>query len=100
MYDANLPGEAVIIHQIEPGRSQPAWAYDAEAPPDNDSSGEGTMWRVGETFTDPAAEISISIDSQTPDGFELTIIFGDSDLLFSDGFEDGDTGQWSATAGG
>lgn len=100
MYDANLPGEAVIIHEIEPGRSEPAWAYDAATPPGNDSSGEGTMWRVGETFTDPVAEISISIDSQTPDGFELTIVFGDSNIVFLDGFEDGDTDDWSVAVGG
>ncbi len=100
MYDANLPGEAVIIHEIDPGRSEPAWAYDAGTPPGNDSSGEGTMWRVGETFTDPAAEISLSIDSQTPDGFEITIAVGDSGLVFSDGFEDGDTGAWSVAVGG
>ncbi len=100
IYDANLPGEAVIIHEIYTGRSEPAWAYDAAETPGDDSSGEGTMWRVGETFTDPAAEISISIDSQTPDGFEITIGVGAWGLLFSDDFEDGDTGAWSVAVGG
>jgi len=100
MYDANLPGEAVIIHEIDTGRSEPAWAYDAAGTPGSDSSGEGTMWRVGETFTDPAAEISISIDSQTPDGFEITIGVGAWGLLFSDDFEGADTGAWSVAVGG
>lgn len=99
VYDANLPGEAVIIHEVDPGRSEPAWAYDAEIPPGDDSSGEGTMWRAGETFTDPVAEISISVISQTADGFEITIAVGDSGLVFANGFEGGNSGAWSLTVG-
>jgi M6 family metalloprotease-like protein len=99
MYDANLPGEAVIIHEVDPGRSEPAWAYDADIPPGGDSSGEGTMWRVGETFTDPTAEISISIDSRTSDGFEVTIGVGDWGLVFANGFESGNTEAWDVVVG-
>jgi len=95
IYDASLPGEAVIIHEVDPQRTEPAWAYDAAEPPAGTSAEEGSMWRVGETFTDATAKISVSIDSQTPDGFALTISVGDGNPVFSDGFESGDTGEWS-----
>lgn len=87
-YDGDLPGNVVIIHHVVPGRSEPSWAYDAAVPPANFGDNEGTMWRVGETFTDAAEGISVSIDSETTNGFVVTITRGVEAILeFKQGFE-------------
>jgi hypothetical protein len=88
-YDGKLPGNVVIIHQVVPGRSEPAWAYDAAVPPANYGDNEGTMFRVGETFTDQGEDIEITIDSQTTNGFVVTIDRGGVQqiLEFGNGFE-------------
>ena len=88
-YDGNLPGNAVIIHEVVPGRSEPSWAYDAQVPPANFGNNPGTMFTVGESFLDAAEEIQINIISETTDGFVIEI---DRDgpepgLDFDDGFE-------------
>jgi len=58
-YDRNLPGEAVVLHQVVPGRSSPAHVVDADN--NGNPNDEGAMWRVGETFTDSRAGITISV---------------------------------------
>jgi len=94
-YDGNLPGDAVIIHHVLPSRDQPAWAYDDAEPPGDFASGEGVMWRVGETFSDPAHEVVVTVDAATADGFRVTILRGDPGLVFRDGFEAGTLAAWS-----
>jgi len=94
-YDADLPGNAVIIHEVDQSRQQPAWLVDPAAT--NDGSGEAAMWRVGETFVDAGNDISVAVISATPDGFQVTITSGDVGTIFSDGFESGDTTAWSSS---
>ncbi len=72
-YDGNLPGFAVIIHEVLSGRSEPAWVVDGDAVPANYADTEGVMWRVGEKFSDPANEISVRVDAETSNGFEITV---------------------------
>ncbi len=92
-YDGNVPADAVIICEVQPGRGEPIWVVDSDIPPANFGDNEGSMWRVGETFTDAAANLSISVDTETANGFEVTITFG-LDAIFDDGFESGDTSGW------
>ncbi len=94
-YDARLPDKAVIIHHVDTSRREDAWAVDVAVPPGNNSAGEGTMWRVGETFEDPAAQISVMVDSQTTNGFRLRILYGDASDIFGDGFESHTYLNWS-----
>jgi M6 family metalloprotease-like protein len=97
-YDGNLPGNAVIIHEVDEGRNEPAWLVDEFNP--SNGADEGAMWRVGECFQDQAAEITVCVDAATPDGFEVTIGRGfDPTLIFADGFEDGDLLGWSDSTG-
>lgn len=88
-YDGNLPGNAVIIVEVDPSRSQPAWVVDADVPPANTNFNEGSMWRVGEVFSDPGADISIEVLSATANGFQVRIMYGSAlpDALFDNGFE-------------
>ena len=97
LYDGHLPGEAVIIHEVNPGRREDAWAYDAADPPGGSAAGEGTMWRAGETFSDPSAQVEISVIAQTADGFHVRIAYGSPWEVFLDGFESGGTAAWTYT---
>ncbi len=93
-YDGNVPDDAVIICEVDPGRSEPAWTVDSDVPPAGYGDNEGTMWKVGETFSDAAASISIAVTGETTDGFEVTITVGPV-MIFGDGFESGDLSGWS-----
>jgi len=87
-YDANLPGDAVIISYIDTNRSQPAWTVDTDSPPANFADNEGSMLRVGEVFVDPGGIITVKVDAETDDGFVVTINGAEAMLLFQDRFED------------
>lgn len=92
-YDGNLPGFAVIIHEVYTGRQEPAWLVDV----DNTSNGAdaGAMWLPGECFDDAANEILICVDSVTAEGFTVQVGYGDWGGIFSDGFNAGTLGAWS-----
>lgn len=99
-YEADIPGTGggdrmVIIHEVNTGRSEPAWVVDEDVAPADYASTEGVMWRVGEVFVDPGAEIVIEVEGQTATGFQVGILVGTS--MFSDGFESGSTSAWTAT---
>jgi M6 family metalloprotease-like protein len=99
-YEADIPGNGtgdrmVIIHEVNTGRSEPAWVVDENVPAADYASTEGVMWRVGEIFVDPAAEIAIEVEGQIATGFQVGILVGTG--LFSDGFEAGDTSAWTDT---
>lgn len=70
-YDAILPGEAVIIHEVVTSRDVPAMVMDADN--DNNTGDAGAMWTVGETFTDAANGISVTVNSTTTTGFVVTL---------------------------
>lgn len=86
-YDGNLPGRAVIIAHVDQNRPEPAWAVDVADPPANFGANEGTMFRVGETFTSPDGLITVAIDAETTDGFQVTINSMLEEGIFEDGFE-------------
>ena len=82
-YDYKLPGQAVIIHEVDTSRSRPAYVIDADG---NGSTGDaGAMWAVGEVFSDSVNKIYVKVLSATATGFKLNIrvgnlVFGDVDL--------------------
>ena len=92
-YDGNLPGFAVIIHEVDSGRSQDAWLVDPIEP--KNGADEGAMWRVGECFEDVPNQIRVCVQSVTTEGFEVQVSYGGAGDLFSNGFESGNTTAWS-----
>jgi M6 family metalloprotease-like protein len=92
LYDGQLPSKAVIIHQIDLSRAEPAWCHDSDVPPGEAADGEGSMWRVGETFEDAAHGVKVTVDAETAQGFRVTIRRLDANMIFADGFESGTTG--------
>ncbi len=75
-YDVKLPGEALIIHEVDTTRSRPAHVVDVDS--DGDTGDEGAMWIVGETFSDSDHKITVAIDSSTASGYNVTITLGDA----------------------
>jgi hypothetical protein len=70
-YDVKVPGQAVIIHEVLTFRGFPAEVVDADG---NGNTGDaGAMWTVGETFSDPEAGITITVNSATATGFVVSI---------------------------
>ena len=96
LYDGHLPGHAVVVHQIDPGRSEPAWCYDSATPPDGQADSESVMYRVGEVFASPSEATFVSVDAETADGYAVTVYYGVG-VLFLDSFEVGSFSRWSAT---
>lgn len=87
-YDGDVPSDVVIIHHVVPGRTEPSWSVDMDEPPANFADNEGTMFRAGETLSDEAENISITIQSETTNGFVVTIDRGvEGALDFSGSFE-------------
>ncbi len=80
-YEAELPGNAVIIHHINPARLEPSWAIDADHPPSDYADSEGVMWKVGETFIDMRNGFKLEVLAETANGFEVKIVV-------IDGFDD------------
>jgi M6 family metalloprotease-like protein len=66
-YDGNLPAQAVIMHHV----TSRAFVVD----PDNNGNPDdaGARWLPGETFTDGANGITVSVNSETPEGYVVTI---------------------------
>ena len=96
-YDGNLPGFAVIIHEVDGSRQEPAWLVDVDNPANGGDA--GAMWLPGECFDDAANEIIICVDSVTTEGYRVEVGYGAWDVLFGDDFESGNTSQWSGTTG-
>ncbi|TDR48792.1 M6 family metalloprotease-like protein [Tahibacter aquaticus] len=75
-YEARLAGDAVIIHSIDTTRSTPAWSVDASVPPATTSNNEGSMFKVGETWTAPGNAFRVTVNSTTAEGFNITVQYG------------------------
>ncbi len=70
-YDVRMPGQAVIIHEVDSTRQTPAQVIDADG--NGDTGDAGTMWRPGETFSDATSQILITVWSETATGFVVGI---------------------------
>ena len=75
-YDENIPGEAVVIHEVDYGRVRQA-GYSPALVVDIDNNGDpndaGAMWTPGEVFTDLENGIQVSIDAEYDTGYHVTI---------------------------
>lgn len=73
-YDANIPAEAVVIHEVSPGRDRPAQVVDATD--DGNPNDAGAQWIPGETAVLDGGW-SVSIDEQNQDYFTVRVNRGD-----------------------
>ncbi len=65
-YDGQLPGAAVIVHDVLTTRSIPAHVMGS----DGDT---GAMYTAGETYTDATNHITITVTSSTATGFSVEV---------------------------
>jgi M6 family metalloprotease-like protein len=77
-YDLGVPGNAVVLHRVDPNDTlgRPARVVDVDN--NGDPNDAGAMWMPGETFTDAANGITITVNAQTATGFQVTITRGAS----------------------
>jgi uncharacterized repeat protein (TIGR01451 family) len=75
-YDSHnpVPGQAVVIHEVDTGRSRPAYVVDSDGDPD--TVVEREMWLPGEMFTDAANGVRVCVNAATATGFVVTIGLG------------------------
>ena len=70
-YDNKLAGPAVIIHEVDTLRENPAQVVDVDG--NGVTSDAGAMWLPGETFRDAANNVVVHVDSATASGFIITL---------------------------
>jgi M6 family metalloprotease-like protein len=72
-YENRLAGDAVIIHEVQTSRKEPAWSLDTDTPPANVANNEGSMFKVGETWVSPDYAFRVTVNAETVDGFVLNV---------------------------
>jgi hypothetical protein len=72
-YENRLAGDAVIVHEVQTSRKEPAWSVDADTPPANRANNEGSMFKVGETWVSSDYAFRVTVDAQTAEGFVVTV---------------------------
>lgn len=72
-YENRLAGDAVIIHEVQTSRKEPAWSVDADTPPANRANNEGSMFKVGEIWVSPDYAFRVKVESATAQGFVVSI---------------------------
>jgi len=85
-YDHNLAGSAVIIHEIDTTRKEPAWSVDAQSPPANVADDAGSMFVAGEAWAAPGGTFFVSVTATTASGFVVSVDRAPDDLVFRNGF--------------
>ncbi|MCU0501124.1 MAG: hypothetical protein MUC51_05050, partial [Anaerolineae bacterium] len=70
-FDANLPGDAVVIHEVDTTRPMPAALVSRAA--ERDLQATASRWQVGQRFSDDAHSIAILVDAETATGFIVTV---------------------------
>lgn len=66
-YDSHIPGEAIVIHRC----GVDATVVDPDG--NGDVNDAGAMWTPGETFTDAAAKISVTVQALVGNAYRVTI---------------------------
>lgn len=72
-YDANLAGNAVIIHAVNTGRKEPSWSVDTAVPPADVANNEGSMFKPGESWRSPGGHFQVSVLSENANGFVVSL---------------------------
>jgi hypothetical protein len=66
-----LPGEALIIHDVDPAGASHAQVVDPDG--NGDPNDSGAMWLPGEAFVDTENQISVTVMGEVSEGFVVTI---------------------------
>ena len=69
-YDAKLPGNGLVIHEVITNRVRPARVVDPDN--DGDPGDAAALWTVGETFAG-LDSVVVTVDEAVGDGYRVTI---------------------------
>ncbi|MBN2305106.1 MAG: hypothetical protein JXQ72_11545, partial [Anaerolineae bacterium] len=75
-YDRNIPGDAVIIMEVDTATPGPnsTYAFIVDAADGNDNVNDaGAMWVVGETYTDTTNNISVQVTAKGSSSFTVVV---------------------------
>ena len=73
-YDDEIPDEAIVIHKVDTTRAD-RLAQVVDVDNNGDPNDAGAMWTVGETFTDLANGLQVSVDAEHATGFDVTLAY-------------------------
>ena len=73
-YDSQIPGEAIVIHEVNIARGDRA-AQVVDADNNGDPNDAGARWTPGETFSDVAHGIQVTVNSMDATSFNVRISF-------------------------
>lgn len=71
-YDSQIPGEAIVIHEVNIARGDRA-ARVVDADNNGDPNDAGARWTPGETFSDAANGIQVTVNSMAASSFNVSI---------------------------
>src|SRR5215510_2762097 len=71
-YDNQIPGEAVVIHKVDTTQSD-RLAQVVDSDNNGNPNDAGARWTPGETFTDSANGIAVTVNAVTTAGFSVTV---------------------------
>ena len=69
-YDWEIPGDAVVMHEVVEGRERPARVVDTDA--NGDPNDYGARWETDESFVDREAQIAVTVEPS--DGLHETLV--------------------------
>jgi hypothetical protein len=73
-YDKQIPHGAIVIHRVDTTRSdRVARVVDSDG--NGNPNDTGARWRPGETFSDPANGVTVTVNAKVPGGFSVTISY-------------------------
>jgi M6 family metalloprotease-like protein len=78
-FDTKVPGAAVLIHEVRPVDNDGTIGLIPKGA--TGQSGSGSMWLVGDTFTDSTHGITVSVLAATTTGFQVQVTLPDQ-LVF------------------
>lgn len=68
---SNQPLSGILVYNVNPTRSEPAWQVLATT--DANGGTGASILTVGESFSDPASQLTITVLEQTAEGFRVSI---------------------------
>ena len=77
-YDVRLPGEGVIIHDVDTTRMRPAQVVDADG--NGDNGDDGTVWVTGEQFE--RGSVRVSVEQKDGENYLVRVYNGGQEALY------------------
>ncbi|MFH1111345.1 MAG: hypothetical protein V1790_19430 [Planctomycetota bacterium] len=105
-YDDEIPGDAVVIHDVDPlNRPNDRTAQVVDPDGNGNPNDGGAMWLSGEWFLDVADSVLVFVERETATGFEVSLTNSPRDPAYVDlaaaGREDGSaSAPWNTLAEG